>query len=91
MAHHAEPQPREENGYGLPEARALLLTSRPAITHKHPPAPPAGVIPALQEWEPWSEMEPQLQASCSSMGYFLYHPDQELIPHLHDSALPAQH
>ena len=77
MAYHPEPQLREENGDRFLEDQTQLLTSRLTAAGRTPP-PPARFRPEPLAWGRWADMEPQLPAECTSLGYFLSHPDQRL-------------
>ncbi len=81
MAYHPEPQLREENGDRFLEDQTQLLTSRLTAAGRRSPSP-ARFRPEPPVWGQWTEIEPQLPAQCSSLGYFLSHPDQRLIHHM---------
>ena len=91
MAYHPQPQPREENLDSQPEERMLLLTSRLLVTTRRQSQLLAEQLSEPQEWELCAEMAPQVQTPCSSMGYFLYHPDQQISPYVADIPMLPQH
>lgn len=91
MAYLPEPLPREESATHRPEEPFLLLTHGTLVANG-PHAQLATRLMSIQpEWEQWDEMAPQLRAHRSSLGYFLYHPDQQLTPLTADIPMPAQH